>query len=279
MIRILRESDRETALEFLDREHESNLIMIFDIQHYGIENHGQLFQGDYCGAYRDDELAGVACLYNFGSMFLYCPVEESQRQLTAYIAERGKKPRYVHIRSDWAQTVLDELERRGIRPSRLEEQEYLVLSGEDFKPRNSERARLAKPEDLPTILHLHRAFQIEYFGTYTEAEDEMGQMAEARMLESGVTVTEHDGKVVSKSEVLVRTDRMALIGGVYTLPEYRGRGFSFASMSLLCERILENLEKACLNVAKGNPPALSVYKGLGFRWTNDYTMALFFEEE
>jgi predicted GNAT family acetyltransferase len=279
MIRLLRESDRETAIDFLDREHESNLIMIFDIQHYGIENRGQLFQGDYYGAYRDDELAGVACLYNFGSMFLYSPVEESRRQLTVHIAERGGKPRYVHLRSDWAQTVLDELERQGMTPTRLEEQEYLVLSGEDFKPRHREGARFAKPEDLPTILQLHRAFQIEYFGTYTEAEDEMGRMAESRILESGVTVKEHQGKVVSKSEVLVRTGRMALIGGVYTLPEYRGRGFSFASMSLLCEGILESLEKACLNVAKGNPPALSVYKGLGFRRTNDYTMALFFEEE
>jgi GNAT superfamily N-acetyltransferase len=252
--------------------------MIFDIQHYGIDNRGQLFQGDYYGVYRDDELAGVACLYNFGSFFLHSPVEELRRQLTAHIAERGGKPRYVHLRSDWAQIVLDELEERGMRATRVEEQEYLVLSGEDFKPRNSEGARLAKPEDLPAILQLHRAFQLEYFGTYTEAEDEMGRMAEARILESGVTVTEHDGEVVSKSEVLVRTDRMALIGGVYTVPEHRGRGFSFASMSLLCERILEGLEGACLNVAKGNPPALSVYKGLGFKWKNDYTMALFFQE-
>jgi hypothetical protein len=206
-------------------------------------------------------------------------VEELRRRLTAHIAERGGKPRYVHVRSDWAYTVLVELERRGMKPTRVEEQEYLVLSKEGFKPRNSELARPARPEDLPTILQLNRAFQIEYFDNYTEAEDEMGRMAEARMLESGITVTEHDGKVVSKSEVMVRTDRMALIGGVYTVPEHRGRGFSFASMSLLCERILKNLEKACLNVAKGNPPALSVYKGLGFKWMHDYTMALFFEEE
>ena len=279
MIRILKERDREALLGFLDREHESNLIMIFDIQEYGIDNRGQLFQGDYYGIFQDDELAGVACLYNFGSFFMHSPVEELRLRLTAHIAELGGKPRYVHLRSDWAQAVLDELEERGMMPTRLEEQEYLVLSKEDFKPRNSERARLARPEDLPTILELHHAFQVEYFGTYTEAEDEMGRMAEARLMEDGITVTEHGGKVVSKSEVLVRTDRMALIGGVYTVPEYRGRGFSFASMSLLCEGILEGLEKACLNVAKGNPPALSVYNGLGFKWMHDYTMALFFEEE
>ena len=104
-------------------------------------------------------------------------------------------------------------------------------------------------------------------------------MAEDRLMEGGITVAEHDGKVVAKSEVLVRTGRMALIGGVYTMPEYRGRGLSFATMSLLCESILESLEGACLNVAKGNPPAMSVYKGLGFKWMYDFTLALFFEEE
>jgi|GEM_PF-1293305 len=279
MIRILKENDREAALRFLDEEHQNNLIMIFDIQQYGIDNRGQLFQGDYYGFFQDDELAGVACLYNFGSMFQYCQTEESRRRLTAYIVELGGKPRYVHVRSDWAQAVLEELEGRGMSPTKLEEQEYLALSGEDFKPRNSHLARLAKPEDLPTILELHRAFQMEYFGTYTEAEDEMGRMAEARMMEAGITVAEHDGMVIAKSEVLVRTDRMALIGGVYTLPEYRGRGFSFATMSLLCERILGDLEGACLNVAKGNPPALNVYKGLGFKWMYDFTLALFFVEE
>jgi predicted GNAT family acetyltransferase len=278
MIRILKESDREALLTFLDREHEGNLIMIYDIHNYGIDNLGQLFQGDYYGFFQDDELAGAACLYNFGSMFQYCPTEESRRRLTAYIADRGGKPRYVHIRSDWAQAVLDELEGRGMKPSKLEEQEYLSLSGEDFKPRDSHLARTAAPQDLPTILQLHRAFQMEYFGTYTDAEDEMGKMAEARMMEGGITVAEHGGEVVAKSEVLVRTDRMALIGGVYTQPEYRGRGYSFATMSLLCERILKSLEGACLNVAKGNPPALSVYKGLGFKWMYDFTLALYFEE-
>lgn len=278
MIRILEENDRGAALEFLDGEHESNLILIFDIQRYGIENRGLLFQGDYYGAFRGRELVGVACLYNFGSLFLHCPEEELRRRLTECIAGRGGRPRYVNIRSDWSPAVLDELERWGMRPSRLEEQEYLTLSGGDFKPRNSEGARLARREDLPAILRLHRAFQTEYFGTFTGAEKEMGRMSETRILESGITVAEHEGEVVSKSEILVSTGRMALIGGVYTLPEYRGRGFSFACTSLLCERSLKHHEMICLNVAGENAPALSVYRGLGFRWKNDHTMALFLED-
>lgn len=40
MIRLLGEADRDKALALLDRDHELNLIMIYDITHFGIEDRG-----------------------------------------------------------------------------------------------------------------------------------------------------------------------------------------------------------------------------------------------
>jgi len=66
MIRLLEEKDREMALGLLDWDHELNLIMIYDIAHFGLEDRGLPFQVRYYGAFREGELCGMAVLLNFG---------------------------------------------------------------------------------------------------------------------------------------------------------------------------------------------------------------------
>jgi GNAT superfamily N-acetyltransferase len=275
IIKLLEERDHDITIQFLERDHELNLIMIFDIQNYGIENNGYVFQGNYYGAFKAGTLSGVACHYNIGSMLLYTPEEQLIPELVGHIARMENTPRYLIARADWAEIALRSLEEQGIRHARAEKQEYLVLTKKSFAPRFGSAARFAKPGDLATLIRLHRSFQMEYFGSLTEVEEELARMAETRMARSGIAVAECGGEIVAKAEILVRTPRMALIGGVYTKPPCRGQGLSFACMSLLCEKILESREKACLNVAGANVPAQHVYKGIGFRRICDYQMALF----
>ncbi len=275
MIRVLDDSDRGQALAFLDRDHELNLIMIHNIQHFGLENHGQFFQGDYYGAFRDEELGGVATLFNLGSMFIYAPDEDLAPQLVGFLSSLERKPRYLIGRADWAGAVMDKLLEQGLRPQGTEVQEYLTLTRESFRPRFGPSARFAEPSDLDEVILLHRDFQLEYFGSLDEVEEELAKQSESRMADSGIAIAEQDGKVVAKAEIMVRTDRAALIGGVYTAPAYRSRDLSFASMSLLCQGILLSLDKACLNVSIQNPPAQHVYRSLGFEKLCDYRMAHF----
>lgn len=275
MIRLLKEEDRERALRFLDRDHECNLIMIYDMDHFGLENRGHPFQGDYYGAFSGGELSGIAALFNFGSLFIYAPGHGSAPGLVEHMLALERKPTYVIGRSEWAGPVIDGLRERGLHPSGAEEQEYMVLTRQSFQPRHGPGTRFAEPHDLQRLMELNRAFQLEYFGGLTEAEEELGRMAEIRMEKAGIAVAEADGQIVSKAESMVRTSRAALIGGVFTVPEYRGRGFSFACMSLLCEEILDSIGKACLNVAKENAPAQRVYRGIGFERFCDYRMAHF----
>ncbi len=95
------------------------------------------------------------------------------------------------------------------------------------------------------------------------------------MAGEGITVAEVDGEPVAKVETMVRTSRMAQIGGVYTRPGHRGRGLAGACMSLLCGRLLRDYEACVLNVAAGNEPARRLYYGLGFEYVCDTRMAVF----
>jgi len=275
-VRLLTENDRNAALAFLDRDHEINLVMIFDIETFGIENRGLLFQGDYFGAFLDGELHGVACLYNFGSLWIHAPRPPAAEALARRLAGLDRPPGYLIARTAAALTVLEALGERGVRPARVEEQKYMALTREGFRPwPHDPRARPARPEDLPSLLELGREFQVEYFGRFTEAEEEMGRMARERMAEEGIAVSVSGGRVVSKAEVMVRTARMASIGGVYTRPAYRRRGLAAGCMTLLCERVLRKRERVCLNVAVENRAALGLYRGLGFREMCETRMVLF----
>ena len=151
----------------------------------------------------------------------------------------------------------------------------MVLTPERFQPRFGTEARFAEMRDLERLMELNRDFQLEYFGELTEAEEELGRMADVRMHDSGIAVAVVDGEIVSKAEIMVRTSRAALIGGVFTSPEYRGQGLSFACMSLLCGEILDKVGVACLNAANENVPAQRVYRTIGFARVCDYSMAHF----
>ncbi len=275
MIRLLEEKDRDDALAFLDRDHELNLVMIYDIIHFGLEDHGLPFQGRYYGVFREGELGGVAGHFNLGSLFIYTPDPDLAPVLEDHIAALEEKPRFVIGRTEWAGPLLRKLSDRGYKPRGREEQEYMVLTPESFRPRFGSGARFAEPGDLERLMELNRDFQLEYFGELTEAEEELGKMADVRMQDSGIAVALMDGEIVSKAEIMVRTSRAALIGGVFTATEHRGKGLSFACMSLLCEGILNGIGMACLNVANENAPAQRVYRSIGFERVCDYSMAHF----
>ncbi len=275
MIRLLAGNDMEITLQLLDNDHELNLIMINDLERFGIEDKGHTFQGKYFGAFQGDELRGVAVIYNFGSMFIYAPDAELAPELIAHMTGLEKTPRFLSAYSEWAEPVIRRLLERGLRPAGWEEQEFLVLSRDTFKPRPGPSVRFAVPDDLGELIRLSRGFQVEYFGTQLAALDELARTAETRMVDSGITVVERDGKLVAKAEIMARTEKGALIGGVFTEPRYRGRDYCFSCMSLLCESILGDGKNACLNVSKVNIPALRVYKGLGFEKLYEYRMAHF----
>jgi uncharacterized protein len=275
MIRLLAESDRDMVLGFMDRDHELNIIMICDIIQFGLDDRGHIFQGEYYGAFRDGELGGVGTLYNFGSMFFYAPDEALAPVLFDRLAALERTPTYVIGRIDWTEAILQRLMDRGLGPPGTEVQEYMALTPDSFRPRYDPSARFAEPRDLESIIRLHRSFQLEYFGTLDEAEEELGKMAQTRMDNHGIALAEVEGEVVAKAEVMARTGKAALIGGVFTVPELRGRGLAFGSMSLLCRGILASGENACLNVSRDNTPAQRVYREIGFRKLCDYRMAHF----
>ncbi|MDR2019792.1 MAG: GNAT family N-acetyltransferase, partial [Treponema sp.] len=65
------------------------------------------------------------------------------------------------------------------------------------------------------------------------------------------------------------------IGGVYVLPEYRGRGIATRMAASLSSRLLAQGKNISLFVKKQNPAARAVYKKIGFKVLKDYRICYY----
>ncbi|MHA1302711.1 MAG: GNAT family N-acetyltransferase [Candidatus Heimdallarchaeaceae archaeon] len=89
-------------------------------------------------------------------------------------------------------------------------------------------------------------------------------------LESGFYhYIEQDKMIVSVGGTHFETPVLAQIGNIFTLKEYRRRGFGMKVVSAIVKQILQRKDFASLFVLKDNKAAISLYKKLGFNIYND----------
>ena len=84
----------------------------------------------------------------------------------------------------------------------------------------------------------------------------------ARMPIYGVFV---EGRLVSYAGSFIQMPEIWLIGGVYTDPDYRNRGYAYAATSAVTNEALRNSKMAALFVRSDNEPAIRVYEKIGYR--------------
>ena len=82
-------------------------------------------------------------------------------------------------------------------------------------------------------------------------------------------------KIIAKAGTNAVGRKHVQLGGVYTLPEYRGRRFALYLMTVLLIRLLKMRCIPVLFVKKKNAPALGLYRSLFFKNKGDYTISYF----
>jgi ribosomal protein S18 acetylase RimI-like enzyme len=74
-----------------------------------------------------------------------------------------------------------------------------------------------------------------------------------------------EGELVSYAGSFIQMPQVWLIGGVYTHPNCRNRGYATAATSAMTEEALRNAEAAALFVRSDNQPAIRAYEKIGYR--------------
>ena len=76
-----------------------------------------------------------------------------------------------------------------------------------------------------------------------------------------------NGRLVAAAgtHVISPSARLAVVGNVMTHTDYRGRGFATAVTGAVTAELLRTCDQVVLNVRSDNPPALAVYRRLGYQ--------------
>lgn len=74
-----------------------------------------------------------------------------------------------------------------------------------------------------------------------------------------------DGQLVSYAGSFIQLPQVWLIGGVYTDPEHRNKGYATIATSAITEEALRTAEAAALFARSDNHPAIRAYEKIGYR--------------
>lgn len=130
----------------------------------------------------------------------------------------------------------------------------MSLTRAAFKPVEGAAVRLGRAE----VSDVNRIYSIEGGPTAYRASH----------LEDGVYYGVYVGgalAAIAGTHVVSRAEGIAVVGNVFTHPDYRGRGFANVTTSAVTAELLHDCEQVVLTVESKNAPALAVYTKLGYQ--------------
>jgi predicted GNAT family acetyltransferase len=281
-IRILGDGDEAWLDRFLMRHADSSLFLRSNLCVAGLVDRGQPLQGTYAAAFRQGEVVAVVGHFWNENLILQAP-EQAAELATA--AVKASRRRLGGLIGPHEQVVAA---RRGLglmgRPTHIAEEEilYALPLVQLCTPAALEdgrvRCRSGRTEDFDLLTDWRAAYSAETLG---ESETNQSRQRDRETIERYITraeqwVLEAEGTPVATSTFNARLADTVQIGGVWTPPPLRSRGYARAVVggSLLAARDV-GIGRAVLFTPQRNIAAQRAYESLGFRPVGDYTVTIF----
>jgi ribosomal protein S18 acetylase RimI-like enzyme len=139
---------------------------------------------------------------------------------------------------------------------------------------------LRKPnsDDMNALAALHAAYeQEEVLPTASEFSAAASRMNIERIFaKEQIFVAELDGRLIGKINTNASTFTRCQVGGVYVLPEYRGRGIARRMAGEFITGLTAQGRGISLFVKKTNSAARRVYQRIGFEILGDYQINYYY---
>ena len=148
------------------------------------------------------------------------------------------------------------------------------------RPKQVMTMRSARPDDLDFLVAWRRAYELET-GTASNEQSEQSVRDElaARLPSDSIWIAFDQGVPVAQTQFNARLPGVVQIGGVWTPPKFRSRGYArMVLASHLQYAQSQGVERAILFTSAGNIGAQYCYESLGFEVIGEYGM-IFFEPQ
>jgi RimJ/RimL family protein N-acetyltransferase len=282
-IRILQPADQAALEVFALPCIETSMFLLGNSRVGGLHDQDQRFQGTYAAAFKGDDIIGVAAHFWNGNLVVNAPWHLSELWRAA-IASSGRGLKGVLGPAAQVAAVMQEL---AVAPDADVVQMYSVETlysldlREIIMPRaltsGEVTARRAEPRDLDTLARWRTAYVIEALNEPDSPELlDAGRSAIMRQIqERRLWIAETRNQLAAMTAFNTATKEAVQVGGVFTPPELRGKGYARAAVaqSLLDARA-DGAEMAILFTGDDNFPAQKAYTALGFRHVGDYCITI-----
>jgi hypothetical protein len=264
MIRPLGREDTAEALELLRRRPLENVYLEYLVRLGAL---GALpgFHGCFAGS----RLLGILLVASTGGTVLEVRDPRAYAELAAAARDSAVAPRHIVGPEDTTTPFWEAY--APFAPTPLwdrREPVYVVGQGELRGPRVDRVALVqATLVDLPALVENSAQQYVEDLKVDRRAQDPAGfQARHAIEVQDGRWwLVRAGGRVVFQVHVGPHNAQVVQLGGVFTLPEARGRGVATRALTALVERLLERSPQVSLFCDAANAPARRVYEKVGFR--------------
>jgi RimJ/RimL family protein N-acetyltransferase len=281
-IEILGPADEPTLRRFLYQSIEHSMFLLSNMREAGLEDQGHRLGGSYVGAFEGQALVGVACHYRMGNVIVNAP-QHAADLARAAVEASGRPIAGVVGPEPQVDAIAIALNLPVGRAAKLDDAEglyRLALANLHIPSDLQERrvhGRALELADLDQVTEWMVGYQVESLGEVESAElrDRVHARSKAKIGSDDVWVLERDGELVAHTGFNARLPEAVQIGGVWTPPPLRGRGYARCAVAshLLAAR-QAGVTTAVLFTGDANVPAQRAYVALGFQWIGRYRLLL-----
>jgi GNAT superfamily N-acetyltransferase len=283
-VRVLAAGDEAAFLAFLEPRAASSMFLLSNSRAAGLVDEGQRFQATYVGAFADGQLVAVAAHCWNGVLLVQAPAELVAEETLLDVATTAVATSAREVTGFSGPADQIAIARGAIvlpRPPALDalERLYALSLGDLHVPpalaHGDVVCRTPAAGELPLLGEWRHAYALETMSTLDTPENR--EHARRTIVDSAavgsVWVVDASGTPVAMTAFNARLPDIVQVGGVYTPPALRGRGYARAAVagSLLDARA-RGVRRAILFTK--DPSAARAYEAIGFQRIGDYALVL-----
>lgn len=283
-LRKLVPGDEALLFEFLGPYIESSLFFFSNVERMGLEDRGERFQGTYVASLNAAGVITAVAAHSWNNLLMLQGDQGVERAAQRAVELSGRK--VGGFIGPWS-LVCRVRKAFGLDQTRAAHDGAellfsLSLDGLSLPPllsKSDVALRAPTAAEASGLLAGWRAdYQVETLGTVRTPKQ---QQSARRETEGGreagnlwvLTVAD---QVVAMTGFNAETRRIAQVGGVFTPPALRGRGYARAAVAASLQLAhARGVQRSILFTAETNQAARRAYSALGYRAIGDFGLVLF----
>jgi GNAT superfamily N-acetyltransferase len=280
--RILQPGDEAALESFLLPQLESSMFLLSNMRQSGLIDGDDRAHGAYAGAFEGDQLAGVVAHFWNGNIIPQSPPQHLDVLWRLAVEQSGRPLKGMVGPGEQCFAILDAM---NVSPDviHLAEREQLYTLALDALvvphalAEGAVQVRRANAADVDLLAAWRADYSIEALDAAdTPATRHQSRESIERQIAAGdCWVAVRDGERVAMAALNARIQEAVQVGGVYTPPDQRRKGYAKAAVAQsLRDARADGAAHAILFTSVANRAADSAYRAIGFNVVGDFAIIL-----